>query len=158
VWLFALAASLPLALGGVVGSYWRASRRVLAGATLDGIPENAALGVTLVSGGSVALLAGIFASNLPEALAGSAQMRSDGVSRAHCAGIWSGTAFLLGTSVVLGHLLLRGSSETSLLLPLAFAPGGRILLGLAAALACLRVAAHRLDEPPPTSTATAMAR
>jgi zinc transporter, ZIP family len=40
---------------------------ILAAVTLDGIPENMALGVTLLEGtGSVVLLVAIFASNLPE--------------------------------------------------------------------------------------------
>lgn len=43
---------------------------LLAGVTLDGIPENTALGVSLNDSGSVALLVAVFASNFPEALAG----------------------------------------------------------------------------------------
>jgi ZIP family zinc transporter len=39
---------------------------LLAGDTLDGVPENAALGVSLVEGGSLALLVAVFASNFPE--------------------------------------------------------------------------------------------
>ena len=40
---------------------------ILAAVTLDGIPENMTLGVTLLEGtGSVVLLVAIFASNLPE--------------------------------------------------------------------------------------------
>ena len=45
---------------------------LLAAVILDGIPENMALGVTLLqtsSTGALALLAAIFASNLPEAWA-----------------------------------------------------------------------------------------
>lgn len=48
---------------------------LLAGVTLDGIPENMALGVSLLEvasepGAAIALLVAIFASNLPEALGG----------------------------------------------------------------------------------------
>ena len=48
---------------------------LLAGVTLEGIPENMALGVSLLevaseSGAAIALLVAIFASNLPEDLGG----------------------------------------------------------------------------------------
>jgi ZIP family zinc transporter len=49
---------------------------ILAAVTLDGIPENMALGVSLLEGtGSLALLVAIFASNLPEALGGAGLAR-----------------------------------------------------------------------------------
>ena len=51
---------------------------LLAGVTLDGIPENIALGVSLLEAtgsGALALLVAIFASNLPEALGGAVGMR-----------------------------------------------------------------------------------
>lgn len=45
--------------------------------TLDGVPENIALGVSLGEGaGGLALLAAIFVSNFPEALVGASSMRS----------------------------------------------------------------------------------
>lgn len=44
---------------------------ILAAVTLDGVPENMALGVSLLQGaGTITLLVAIFASNLPEALGG----------------------------------------------------------------------------------------
>jgi len=51
---------------------------LLAAVTLDGVPENLALGVSLVEGASVSLLVAIFASNLPEALVGAVAMRGEG--------------------------------------------------------------------------------
>src|SRR5690606_12315736 len=49
---------------------------LLAAVTLDGVPENVALGVALTEGtGGLALLAAIFVSNLPESLVGAASMR-----------------------------------------------------------------------------------
>jgi zinc transporter, ZIP family len=54
---------------------------LLAGVTIDGVPENLALGVGLIGSsltGILALLVGIFASNLPEALAGSINLRDGG--------------------------------------------------------------------------------
>jgi ZIP family zinc transporter len=55
---------------------------LLAAVTLDGVPENLALGVSLLSGGgSVVLLVAIFCSNFPEALVGAVAMRRGGARR-----------------------------------------------------------------------------
>jgi zinc transporter, ZIP family len=52
---------------------------LLAAVTLDGVPENLALGVSLLSGGgSLALLVAIFCSNFPESLVGAVAMRRGG--------------------------------------------------------------------------------
>src|SRR5918997_1313719 len=52
---------------------------LLAAVTLDGVPENLALGVSLLSGGgSLALLVAIFCSNFPESLVGAVAMRGGG--------------------------------------------------------------------------------
>ena len=52
---------------------------LLAAVTLDGVPENLALGVSLVEGASLTLLVAIFASNLPESLVGAQAMREQGL-------------------------------------------------------------------------------
>jgi hypothetical protein len=51
---------------------------LLAGVTLDGLPENFAMGVGLIESGSTALLVAIFVSNLPEAIVGPEKMREAG--------------------------------------------------------------------------------
>ena len=52
---------------------------LLAAVTLDGVPENLALGVSLLSGGgSIVLLVAIFCSNFPESLVGAVAMRRGG--------------------------------------------------------------------------------
>src|SRR3712207_608003 len=60
---------------------------LLAAVTLDGVPENLALGVSLLSGGgSIVLLVAIFCSNFPESLVGAVAMRRggrSGIGRAH---------------------------------------------------------------------------
>jgi zinc transporter, ZIP family len=55
---------------------------LLAAVTLDGVPENLALGVSLLSGGgSIVLLVAIFCSNFPESLVGAVAMRAAGGAR-----------------------------------------------------------------------------
>jgi len=100
---------------------------LLAAVTLDGVPENAALGITLSeSGGSLALLAAIFASNLPESLVGSASMRAQEKSTAFADGTWSIAAVLLGAAVLVGAGPLSTASDETISLPLAFAAGAVI--------------------------------
>ncbi len=107
---------------------------LLAGVTLDGVPENTALGVSLVDGGSLALLVAVFVSNFPEALAGAASMREQGRSPRSVVLLWAGATLLLAGAVVLGRLAFSGSSPEQLSLPLAFA-GGAVLASLVDTLA-----------------------
>ena len=77
---------------------------LLAAVTLDGVPENLALGVSLVDGASLTLLVAIFFSNLPESLVGAVAMRSEGrsarVGRSRCG--WPARS-LLAVAVVAGR-------------------------------------------------------
>lgn len=107
---------------------------LLAGVTLDGVPENAALGVSLVEGGSVALLVAVFASNFPEALTGAAKMVDQGRSRRSVVLLWAGATLLLALAVVLGRFGFTGASSAPLALPLAFA-GGAVLASVVDTLA-----------------------
>src|SRR5829696_9078520 len=60
---------------------------LLAAVTLDGVPENLALGVSLLSGGgSIVLLVAIFCSNFPESLVGAVAMRRGGARRSSRSG------------------------------------------------------------------------
>ncbi|MFP5252038.1 MAG: ZIP family metal transporter [Actinomycetes bacterium] len=100
---------------------------LLAAVTLDGVPENVAMGVSLSEGsGGLALLAAIFVSNLPEALVGASSMRAQGLSRGKILGLWSVCALLLVGGVVLGAGPLAVVDEQTISLPLAFAAGAVI--------------------------------
>jgi ZIP family zinc transporter len=107
---------------------------LLAASILDGVPENLALGVSLAdegsAGGSLALLAGIFAANFPEALVGAVAMRAQGRSVRFTFGMWLATALLLIPPVVIGRGALAGADPDTLAFPLAFA-GGAVLAALA---------------------------
>jgi ZIP family zinc transporter len=97
---------------------------LLAAATLDGVPENLVLGVSLGEGsGGLALLVAIFVANFPEALVGSASMRAQGRSSAFILGTWTVCALLLVFAVVLGAGSLSRATPETLSLPLAFAAG-----------------------------------
>lgn len=101
---------------------------LLAAVTLDGVPENLALGVALGEAGSggLALLAAIFVSNLPESLVGASSMKSQGRSSASIIALWSGCALLLVVAVLVGAGPLANSDPATISLPLAFAAGAVI--------------------------------
>jgi ZIP family zinc transporter len=103
---------------------------LLAAVTLDGVPENLALGVSLVDGVAVTLLVAIFLSNLPESLVGAVAMRESGQSRQAVIGTWVVCAALLTVAVVLGRLVAVGLSDAVLAVALSFA-GGAVLASLA---------------------------
>ena len=103
---------------------------LLAAVTLDGVPENLALGVSLVEGASITLLVAIFASNLPEALVGAVAMRNEGRSTQAVLGIWGSCALILAVAGVAGRALAGGLSPEILAVDLGFA-GGDVLASLA---------------------------
>lgn len=105
---------------------------LLAAITLDGIPENLALGVALIGAGplQVAALSGsIFLSNLPEA-AGGAQQMARQHSKPKVLGLWTATAVLLSAAALAGNLLLAGVPDAALGLIRSVA-GGAVVASLA---------------------------
>ena len=83
---------------------------LLAAISLDGIPENLALGVALIGTGpmGVAALAGsIFLSNLPEAAGGAKQMADNSNrSKGRIVAIWAATAAVMSVAAIAGNVLL----------------------------------------------------
>lgn len=101
---------------------------ILLGTVLDGIPESAVLGLTLLEAGeiSVAMLVAVFLSNLPEAIAATSDLRRRGWSLRRLFALWSLTAVGSGVAAMLGYGLLAGASNWLVAFVLAFA-GGAVL-------------------------------
>lgn len=102
---------------------------LLAAITLDGVPENLALGVSLISGNvmQVAALAGsILLSNLPEAAGGAKEMRENGNSNKQTLMLWIGAAVLLSLAAILGKMLLKDVDDEILSAINCFAAGAVI--------------------------------
>ena len=101
---------------------------LLLGAVLDGIPESAVLGITLLegSGVGVAVLAAIFLSNLPEALSSTTGMRMTGQRTGRVLTTWAVVVVVSAISAALGYGLLDGASGNAIGLIQAFA-GGAVL-------------------------------
>ena len=104
---------------------------LLAGVTLDGVPENVALGTSVATGaGGLVLLVSIFVSNFPESLSGAADMRSNERPARAVTAIWLGTAGLLTLATVGGWFLSSFLAPVTLAGLQAFA-GGAVLASLA---------------------------
>ncbi len=95
------------------------------GALLDGVPESAALGLSLLTGEGVgvAVLAAIFISNLPEGLASAAGMKANGRSAKYVFGVWISIALASGLAAALGCLLLDNASPETVAWITALAAG-----------------------------------
>ncbi len=80
------------------------------GALLDGIPESAAIGVSLIGGGSVgvAVVAAVFLSNIPESLSASAGMKATGRSTRYILGLWLAVTLASTVAAALGFGVLSG--------------------------------------------------
>lgn len=108
---------------------------IVLGTLLDGIPESAVLGLTLLQSGEigVAILVAVFVSNLPESIAATSSLRASGWSERAVMGLWSGIALACALSAALGYALLDDASPRTLAFMFAFA-GGAILSMLATSM------------------------
>lgn len=84
------------------------------GALLDGIPESIVIGLSLISGKSVSLVAvfAVFISNVPEGLSSANGMKHAGRSRNYVFGLWSGIAFISGIASYLGYAVFGNMPST----------------------------------------------
>ena len=95
------------------------------GALLDGIPESAAIGISLIEGGGVgiALVAAVFLSNVPEGLSSAAGMKRAGRSPAYVLGLWGAVTLASTLAALLGYLFLAGASGNVVAAIQSFAAG-----------------------------------
>jgi ZIP family zinc transporter len=108
-----------------------ASGSVLAlGALLDGVPEQAAIGIGLAASGEagVALIAAVFLSNVPEALASAAAMREAGRPSRHVLVLWGGVTLAGAAATAVGRAALGDASDDLNAVILAVAAGAVIVM------------------------------
>lgn len=105
---------------------------IVLGTILDGIPESIVIGLGILEGGvvSLAMLVAVFISNLPEAIAGTAGMKSGGWSKGKIIGLWLIIALICSVASVAGFGLFENTSDQWLSFIQSFA-GGAILVMLA---------------------------
>lgn len=80
------------------------------GALLDGIPESIVIGLSMLGGGKVSMVAvtAIFLSNVPEGLSSAAGMKKAGRGAGYIFGIWGAIAFASGLAALAGYTLFEG--------------------------------------------------
>ncbi len=121
--------SLVFYAGSALVARWTKGRShgtgILFGAALDGIPESAVLGVSLVAGSgvSVAVLVAILISNVPEALASTTDLAAAGRSRAWILTVWVVIAVVSGLVAAISFSLLGKADREIIAFIEAFAAG-----------------------------------
>jgi ZIP family zinc transporter len=117
---------------------------IVVGAIVDGIPESLIFGISLATGFgvSVAFLSAVVFSNIPQALAPSAELAAAGWSRIRLSLMWGAVVVACGLAATLGYLIgshggtgSRAAAVaaggvlamlTNSLLPFAYQRGGRL--------------------------------
>jgi ZIP family zinc transporter len=105
---------------------------IVLGIVLDGIPESAVLGLTVVVSGSVsvAFLVAVLLSNVPEAFAASTGLAQAGWTSRRILGLWTAVSLVSGLAALLGFVAFDSASQGTVAFVLSFA-GGAILTMLA---------------------------
>jgi len=98
---------------------------IVLGTVLDGIPESAVLGLTILQGGTVsaAFLAAVFLSNLPEAISATSGLTASGWRGRAILGLWTVVAFVSALAALAGYGLLDGASAAAVAFVMSFAAG-----------------------------------
>jgi zinc transporter ZupT len=84
---------------------------IFLGLLLDGIPESLVIGMSMLDRPTVsaALLAGLFLSNLPEAMSSAVGMKAQGAGTARIIGMWAFLMLFIGVGAFLGNVLFAGA-------------------------------------------------
>jgi ZIP family zinc transporter len=103
----------------------RGGLSIALGALLDGVPECAVLGLTILEGGmvSAAMLVAVFISNLPEGIAATTTLRGSGWTTSRTIRMWILVVAICALASPLGYALLDGASAWFLASIFAFAAG-----------------------------------
>jgi zinc transporter, ZIP family len=99
---------------------------IVVGAIVDGIPEAIIFGIQLASGApvSVAFIGAVFVSNIPQAIAPSADLAAIGWNRRRVSALWSWVMLACGIASVAGYAAVAVSNQVNGARMAAFAAGG----------------------------------
>ena len=103
---------------------------IVLGTVLDGIPESAVLGMSLVGGGgvSVALLAGIWVSNFPESLGSTVNLLKSGWAKSKIRMLWWSIAGVSAIAAGLGFVVVNNVDSATGAVVSAFAAGALLTM------------------------------
>ena len=95
------------------------------GALLDGIPESAAIGITLLDGEGVgaAMVAAVFLSNVPESLSATTGLKASGRSTRWILGLWALVCLASTLASLAGYALLGDAPAGTVAFIQTFAAG-----------------------------------
>jgi len=98
---------------------------IVLGIVLDGVPESAVIGLTLVQGGSVsaAMIVAVFLSNLPEAVAATTGLAAAGWRTRPILLLWAGVVLVSALASLAGYGLFGDASPRTVAFVLSFAAG-----------------------------------
>src|SRR6185503_6354401 len=102
-----------------------AAMAIALGAMLDGIPDSAAIGVTLLGGCwvGVAMVVAVFLSNIPESMSAAVGLRKAGRSVRWILGLWLAVTAVSAVAAALGYAVLGNAPESTVAAVQAFAAG-----------------------------------
>lgn len=95
------------------------------GALIDGIPESIVIGLGMLEGGKISIVAvtAIFISNIPEGLSSSVGMKQAGHSRSYVFGVWGVIASICALSSIVGYVFFQGVPPQHTAFVMAIAAG-----------------------------------
>jgi len=107
-------------------------KAIVLGTVLDGVPESIVIGLSLIGGGgvSVAVIAAVFLSNLPESIAASTGLDKAGFGRARIVRMWIAITVVSAAASAIGFGAFDGADPDLIAFTQAFA-GGALLTMLA---------------------------
>jgi zinc transporter, ZIP family len=104
---------------------------LMIGSLMDNIPENMALGISLVAGGgtvNIVLIAAIFISNFPEGLASSQGMKNNGKSITKILLLWIIVVAIGTISSAIGFSVLANVNKYIVSIALSYASGAILVM------------------------------
>lgn len=103
---------------------------IIVGSVVDGVPESIIFGIQIASGAdiSVAFLAAVFVSNIPQAFAPSAELAESGWSWHRLAMLWFGVVLACGVASSLGYIAASSISQVDGMRMSAIAAGGIVAM------------------------------
>jgi ZIP family zinc transporter len=114
----------------IEGKHAGSGSAIFVGTLLDNVPESIILGMSVAMGGAINLsfLVAVFISNLPEGLAGTANLEAAGRSRRAIFWMWSMVVIISAACAGLGYLVVRWLPGANGRLAQAFAAGAMLTM------------------------------
>lgn len=99
---------------------------IVVGAIIDGVPESLIFGIAVTTGEpiSIAFVAAVWVSNVPQAMAPSSELKDEGWSILKTGGMWGAVVLACALTALLGYAIGVNSSTATGAGAAAFAAGG----------------------------------